>query len=46
MNFVYELKWRLKSLGPSSADKKRINDYVERYKDHLEHEWETKVCRK
>ncbi len=46
INLVYELKWKLKSLGPSSNDKKRICNYVEKCKDHLEREWKTKVCEK
>ena len=46
MNLVYELKWKLKSLGPSSKDKQQIYEYVEQYRDYLENEWERKVCKK
>lgn len=43
-NLEYEVKWTLKSKGPSNKDIERLCQYVEQHSNSLAHEWETKVC--
>ncbi len=40
----FEEKWKLKSTGPSKADKQKLREYVEQHRGHLEHEWTRKAC--
>jgi hypothetical protein len=40
----FELKWAIKSTGPSSTEQKKLRDYVETNRATLEEEWESKVC--
>ena len=41
----YAITWKNKSRGPSSKELKLFRDYVKTHKEHLQQEWETKVCK-